>query len=225
MAQVPTRTAYYPGAHNRYQAFVSAHPEAEQFGTTTEKELPWTLIAGVNPDATDDLCFTTEAFCSLFAETNIDAASVPEYIDRAVDLANKHHWGTLNVTIIVHPTSMKDPAVAAAVERAVANLRYGTIGVNYWAGTGFVLCVTTWGAFPGHEIHDIQSGVGVVHNTLMFSRPQKSVLRAPFRSSPTPPWFVTRGKTALKVFPKLVDLEVSPSPWKAPGILWSAITG
>lgn len=225
LAQVPTRIAYYPGAHNRYQAFVSAHPEAEQFGTTTEKELPWTLIAGVNPDATDDLCFTTEAFCSLFAETNIDAASVPEYIDRAVDLANKHHWGTLNATIIVHPTSLKDPAVAAAVERAVANLRYGTIGVNYWAGTGFVLCVTTWGAFPGHEMHDIQSGVGVVHNTLMFSRPQKSVLRAPFRSSPTPPWFVTRGKTARKVFPKLVDLEVSPSPWKVPGILWSAIIG
>ena len=225
LAQVPTRIAYYPGAHNRYQAFVSAHPEAEQFGTTTEKELPWTLIAGVNPDATDDLCFTTEAFCSLFAETTIDAASVPEYIDRAVDLANKHHWGTLNATIIVHPTSLKDPAVAAAVERAVANLRYGTIGVNYWAGTGFVLCVTTWGAFPGHEMHDIQSGVGVVHNTLMFSRPQKSVLRAPFRSSPKPPWFVTRGKTARKVFPKLVDLEVSPSPWKVPGILWSAITG
>ena len=225
LAQVPTRIAYYPGAHNRYQAFVSAHPEAEQFGTTTEKELPWTLIAGVNPDATDDLCFTTEAFCSLFAETNIDAASVPEYIDRAVDLANKHHWGTLNATIIVHPTSLKDPAVAAAVERAVANLRYGTIGVNYWAGTGFVLCVTTWGAFPGHEMHDIQSGVGVVHNTLMFSRSQKSVLRAPFRSSPKPPWFVTRGKTARKVFPKLVDLEVSPSPWKVPGILWSAIIG
>jgi len=225
LAQVPTRIAYYPGAHNRYQAFVSAHPEAEQFGTTTEKELPWTLIAGVNPDATDDLCFTTEAFCSLFAETNIDAASVPEYIDRAVDLANKHHWGTLNATIIVHPTSLKDPAVAAAVERAVAHLRYGTIGVNYWAAPGFVLCVTTWGAFPGHEMHDIQSGVGVVHNTLMFSRPQKSVLRAPFRSSPKPPWFVTRGKTARKVFPKLVDLEVSPSPWKVPGILWSAMTG
>jgi len=225
LTQVPTRTAYYPGAHNRYQTFVSTHPEAEQFGTTTEKELPWTLIAGVNPDDTDDLCFTTEAFCSLFAETNIDAASVPEYIDRAVDLANKHHWGTLNATIIVHPTTLKDPAVAAAVERAIANLRYGTIGVNYWAGTGFVFCVTTWGAFPGHEMHDIQSGVGVVHNTLMFSRPQKSVLRAPFRSSPTPPWFVTRGKTARKVFPKLVDLEISPSPWKVPGILWSAITG
>lgn len=225
LARVPSRTAYYPGAHDRYQTFVSAHPEAEQFGSSTGKELPWTLITGVNPEATDDLCFTTEAFCSLFAETSISATNVPEYIDRAVEHANEHHWGTLNATIIVHPASLKDPATAAAVERAVANLRYGTIGVNYWAGTGFAICVTTWGAFPGHTIDDIQSGIGVVHNTLMFSRPQKSVLRAPFRSTPTPPWFVTRGKTARKVFPKLVALEASPSPWKVPGIFWSAITG
>ncbi len=225
LAQVPSRTAYYPGARDRFQSFVAAHPEAEQFGASTEKELPWTLIADVNPEAADDPCFTTEAFCGLFAETNINATNVPEYIDRAVDLANKRIWGTLNATIIVHPASLKDPAIASALERAVANLRYGTIGVNYWAGTGFALCVTTWGAFPGHTIDDIQSGIGVVHNTLMFSRPQKSVLRAPFRSTPTPPWFVTHGKAATRVFPKLVSLEASPSPWKVPAIFWSAITG
>src|SRR6266567_733829 len=225
LAQVPSRSAYYPGARERLQAFIAAHPEAEQYGASTEKELPWTLIAGVNPEATDDLCFTTEPFCSLFSETTVTATSVPEYIDRAVDLANERLWGTLNVTIIVHPASLKDPAIAAALERAVANLRYGTIGVNYWAGAGFALCATTWGAFPGHAINDIQSGIGVVHNTLMFSRPQKSVLRAPFRSTPIPPWFVTRGQTARKVFPKLVSLEASPSPWKVPAILWSAITG
>ena len=63
LAQVPSRTAYYPGAHDRYRTFVSAHPEAEQFGKSTNKELPWTLITGVDPEATDNLCFTTEAFC------------------------------------------------------------------------------------------------------------------------------------------------------------------
>ena len=59
----------------------------------------------------------------------------------------------------------------------------------------------------------------------MFSRPQKSVLRAPFRSTPTPPWFATRSKTAAKVFPKLVDLEAFPSPWTVPAVLWAAIVG
>ncbi|GAC1567366.1 MAG: hypothetical protein NVS3B14_13210 [Ktedonobacteraceae bacterium] len=131
----------------------------------------------------------------------------------------------MNATILVHPTSLKDPQVKEAVERAVANLHYGTVGVNYWAGTGFALGTTTWGAFPGHALNDIQSGRGVVHNTLMFARPQKSVLRAPFRSFPKPTWFVTQGKIARKVFPKIVTFDAAPSPWKVPGILWSAIAG
>ncbi|HET9918822.1 MAG TPA: aldehyde dehydrogenase family protein [Ktedonobacteraceae bacterium] len=223
LAKVPPRAAYYPGAHDRQRMFVAAHPEAEQYGTVSEGQLPWTLISGVDPANEDDVCFTTEAFCGLFSETALDATSIPTYIDRAVAFANEQLWGTLNVTLLVHPASLKDPAIAAAVERAVANLRYGTIGLNYWAGAGFPLAVTTWGAFPGHDIYDIQSGNGVVHNTLMFSRPQKSVIRAPFRSPLTPPWFVTRGSAARKMFPKLIDMEASPSPWKVPGIVLAAL--
>jgi len=224
LKKVPTRVSYYPGAEDRQKMFVAQHPNAEQIGTANAQELPWTLIADVDAQQVDDVCFTTEAFCGLFAETTLEAASVVEYIDKAVAFANEDLWGTLNATILVHPTSLKDRVIAAAVERAIANLRYGSIGLNYWAGTSFALCSTTWGAFPGHPINDIQSGNGVVHNTLMFSRPQKSVLRAPFRSTPTPPWFATHGKTAAKVFPKLVDLEANPSPWKVPGILLAALT-
>ena len=223
LASIPPRNAYYPGAHARQQRFVAEHPDAEQFGAASGEQLPWTLIANVDPQQADDVCFTTEAFCGLFAETALEASNTADYIDRAVEFCNEQVWGTLNATILVHPTSLKDPQVAAAVERAVAKLRYGTVGVNYWAGTGFVLGTTTWGAFPGHELHDIQSGTGVVHNTLMFSRPQKSVLRAPFRSTPIPPWFVTRGHVGRRIFPKLVDFEAAPSPLKVPGIVLAAM--
>jgi acyl-CoA reductase-like NAD-dependent aldehyde dehydrogenase len=225
LAKVPPRAAYYPGAKERQQAFLAAHPEAEQFGRPGGEQLPWTLIPGVDSGNQDDICFTTEAFCSLFAETALDAASVADYIDRAVAFANEQLWGTLSATIIFHPASLKDPAVASAVERAIANLRYGTISVNDWTGTGFALGVTTWGAFPGHNIDNIQSGTGVVHNTLMFSRPQKSVLRVPFRSALTPPWFVTQGRVAQKLFPKLCRFEASPSPWKLPSLMWAAMRG
>jgi acyl-CoA reductase-like NAD-dependent aldehyde dehydrogenase len=225
LAQVPPRTAFYPGAHERHRAFVAAHPEAEQFGAPTDEQLPWTLIAGVDPGNEDEICFTTEAFCGLFAETALDAASVPEYIDRAVEFANERLWGTLNTTIIVHPGSLKDAAVAAALERAIANLRYGTVAVNYWAAAGFAFAATTWGAFPGQSLADIQSGKGVVHNTLMFSYPQKSVVRAPFRITPTPAWFVTRGRVGRKVFQKMTEFQASPSPWKIPGIMWSVMRG
>jgi hypothetical protein len=158
LARIPPRVAYYPGALERHKHFVEEHPEAERIGTSAEQQLPWTLIAGVDPESIDDVCFTTEAFCSLFAETALEAASVPAYIDRAVAFANQHLWGSLNATILVHPASLKDAEIAAAIEQAVANLRYGTVGINFWAGAGFTLGATTWGAFPGHEIHNIQSG-------------------------------------------------------------------
>ncbi len=223
LGKLPTRDAYYPGAQQRQHLFVEAHPDAEQFGLGDEKRLPWTLITDVDAQREDDICFTTEAFCGLFAETTLVATSVVDYIDQAVQFANERLWGSLNATIIVHPKSLQEPGVAAAIERALANLRYGTIGINYWGGVSFTLGVTTWGAFPGDAINDVRSGVGVVHNTLMFSQTQKSILRGPFRSIPTPPWFALRGSSASKVFPKLVELEVAPTPWKVPGILWSAL--
>lgn len=83
----------------------------------------------------------------------------------------------------------------------------------------------TWGAYPGHPIYDIQSGNGVVHNSLMFAQPQKSVLRSSFRSTPTPTWFASEYSKARKVFPKLVKFEASPSLLKVPGIMWAALKG
>jgi len=149
---------------------------------------------------------------------------VPEFIDRAVAFCNRTVWGTLNVTLLVHPESMKDPGIAAAVERAVADLRYGTVSINIWAAAGYGLVVTPWGAHPGHTSQDIQSGVGVVHNTLMFSRSQKTVVRAPFYVWPKPVWFATH-KTAHRVTPKLVDFEAAPSMAKLPAIMGLAVRG
>ena len=223
LTHIPPRTAYYPGALERHKRFIQEHPESEQIGSSSGQELPWTLIAGVDPESVDDVCFTTEAFCSLFAETALEAEGVPEYIDKAVAFANQHIWGSLNATIIVHPESLKNTEIKESVERAIANLKYGTVGINIWAGAGFTFGTTTWGAFPGNKLHNIQSGVGVVHNTLMFSRPQKSVLWGPFRGALTPPWFVTHGKIARKLFPKLVAFEASPSPLKVPGIMAAAL--
>src|SRR5438132_10067293 len=113
LSRIPPRAAYYPGAHERHQTFVAEHPEAEQFGTPTNGQLPWTLIAGVDPGNAEDVCFTTEVFCSLFADTPIEAASVPEYIEPAVAFDNEHRRGTLSATIIVHPRSHTDPPIAA----------------------------------------------------------------------------------------------------------------
>lgn len=221
--RIPTRQAYYPGALDRYQDFVDAHPEAESHGRPESGALPWTLIPDVEPNE-DEITLNTEAFCSVMAETALEADSTAEFLDKAVELCNERIWGTLNVTLIVHPASMVDGEARAAYDRALADLRYGTIAINCWAAVGYGLVSTPWGAYPGHDLYDIQSGSGVVHNTLMFDRVEKAVVRTPFRMIPKPAWFATH-KTGDKMGRKITDFEAAPSVVKLPGIFWHALRG
>lgn len=224
LAITPERPAYYPGASDRWEAFLQHHPEATQV-TDGDGTVPWTLIEGLRAEATGDVCFTTESFTGLFAEATIPPSrSTEEYLRSAVEFCNDELWGTLGATIIVHPKSMKDPAVRRAVHEAVADLRYGTVCINAWSGVGYFATSTTWGAFPGHHRTDIQSGNSVVHNTFMFSRPQKTVLWAPFRTPVKPLWFSTHG-TRHHVTEKMVSMDAEPSWLKVPGIFWSALRG
>ena len=222
LAQITPRRAYYPGAGERCAAFVAAHPEAEELGTGPEDALPWTFIRGVPPGHTDDICFNVESFCGQVAETALTASSTAAFVDAATEFCNDVVWGTLGATLIVSPASLKDHAVVAAVERAVAHLCYGSIGVNLWHGLSFAMGSTTWGAYPGHPRTDIQSGTGVVGNAAMFDRPQKSVVRGPFRSRPKPPWFATAPE-AYDVMRRFVAFEAEPSAARIPGMLLSAM--
>ena len=222
LAESPQRKPYYPGARERWELFVAAHSEAETYGDASDGQVPWTLIPNLDPTHPDDIAFKTEAFNGVFTEMGMDAADVGDYLDRAVDFCNEHLWGTLSATIFVHPKSLKDPATAAAVDRAVANLRYGTIGVNVWAGTGYGLGSTTWGAFPGHALNDIQSGRGVVHNTYMLEQPQKTVIRAGFRMGKKPPMSYD-WSTAPQMMRRLLKLEAHGDWSQLPGIVLDGI--
>ena len=174
------------------------------------------------PGHTDDICFNVESFCGEVAETALTAPSVAAFVDAATSFCNDVVWGTLGATLIVSPASLKDHAVAEAVDRAVADLRYGSIGVNLWHGLSFAMGCTTWGAYPGHPRTDIQSGTGVVGNAAMFDRPQKSVVRGPFRSRPKPPWFATAPE-AYDVMRRFVAFEAEPSAARIPGLLLAAM--
>ncbi len=225
LAATPPRSPYYPGARERLNRCAIVHPERiERFGADAFGRLPWALVPGLDPAARDEICFETEVFAGLFAETAVSARTVPEFLARAVAFANERLWGTLSASLIVHPATLRDRQAAAAVERAIADLRYGTVTINQWPAVGYGLVVTPWGAFPGDDLYDVQSGIGVVHNTLMFSRPQKSVVRVPFRVWPKPPWFVTH-RTAHELAERLTDFEIAPSAAKLPAIVWTAARG
>jgi hypothetical protein len=229
LAETPTRRAYYPGAAERMERFLEAHPEGERYGAppdpgAADVRLPWVLLPELDPEREDDVAFRIEAFCSLFGEAPLEAPSAATFLDRAVAWCNETLWGTLNVTLIVHPDSLDDPETRAAFERAVEELRYGTVSINHWAAVGYGLAITPWGAFPGHTPDDVQSGVGFVHNTLLFERAQKVVIRSPFRATPKPPWFVSH-KTVGGLAQDLADFERAPGFTRLPGIFWKALRG
>ena len=133
-----------------------------------------------------------------------------------------------------HPRSA--PPEATPFEDALAELRYGTITVNAWTGVGYLTAAATWGAFPGHTLADVQSGIGVVHNAVLLADPERTVLRGPFRPaprallrgelsmSPKPPWFVTN-KTAATTGRRLVEFAARPRLSALPGIFLSALRG
>ena len=206
------RSAWYPDAAARYEGFIARHPEARLSGRREPgpggERLPWALIPGLDPGVAEDVCFTSEAFCGVFAETALPAPDAAGFLGRAVEFANGTLWGTLNATILVHPATEREPGVAAALDRAIAELRYGTVAVNGWAALGYGLVVTPWGAFPGSDPSDIQSGTGFVHDTMMFSRAQKTVIHAPFRPLIKPVWFAGH-RTTHRLAPRLARFEAA----------------
>jgi acyl-CoA reductase-like NAD-dependent aldehyde dehydrogenase len=210
LAQTRARKAYYPGAEKRYAEFLDKYPRAKGVGPTLEGSVPWTVIPDVTPDDGEH-ALTHEAFCGVLAEVTLDANDAPSFLERAVPFANDRCWGTLSCSLFAHGFTMRDHG--AEIEKAIADLRYGAVGVNCWSALAYALVVTSWGAWPGSAPEDIRSGVGVVHDALLFDHPQKSVVRAPFRIRPTPAWFVDH-KNLEALARRLLRYEAAPS-WGA----------
>ena len=227
LAELPGREPYYPGAEDRVEA---AQDGAQRF---VEAEPTHTAIVEVAAD--DEAAFQTEVFANALAVTTLPGGDDPgEWLDRAVDFCNERVAGTLGITILIHPRTLR--RLGDRFWDAVARLRYGTIGVNIWSGVGFFVAGASWGAFPGHARDDIQSGTGVVHNAYLFGEPQKTVIQGPFapfprslllgeaHAAPRPIWFVTndQAETAAR---RLLDFTVDPSPLRLPGIVSAALRG
>jgi len=234
MRSIPRREPYYPGAAQRQHDAMAAHPEAELLDEPRTVDVPRALITGLDPAKTDEYCFTHEFFSNVLSVTSLRGKSAAEFLRTAVHFVNENLWGTLGVNLIIHPKTIKE--LGPALEDAIAELRYGCIGVNAWIGVGFLLSETPWGAFPGHARNDIRSGIGVAHNLLLFDKPQKAVIRQPFypfprnllkgemHLSPKPAWFVTH-KRADVVGRRFTRFEARPKVRDLPALFFAAMRG
>jgi len=221
LGSLPSRLAYYPGAVERWGWFVDSHPDVEMFGAAGDGIVPAALLLGVDPD-TDHLAFTEEAFCSVSATTELPGDDAADFLAGAVAFCNEKVMGTLNVSILIDPSTLE--TLSDAVDTAVADLEYGAVGVNIWGGASYALGTTLWGGYPGATLEDIQSGTGFVHNGRLIDRPQKTVLWAPFRPFPKPPWFITHRSTnkAMRYF---AEFEADPSVLRLMRVGMAALRG
>lgn len=201
------RPEYYPGAAQRRTALAGV-------------ETPLRTIKHVNAAELDDPAFSTETFSGVLACMEL-SGDLHAYVHKAVQFANERLHGTLGANIIVHPATMREHP--ELIDEAIAQLRYGTIGLNVWTGAGFLIPEAPWGAYPGHTLEEAGSGIGVVHNSYLLERTEKTVLRAPFRPfprsvrsgemnfMPTPPWYVT-SRSQADVGKALCDFDLTHSP-------------
>ncbi len=221
LAATPTRTAYYPNAQQTWERFTNKYPSATKLGAPKEGELPWTVLEGVSATR-GEYALENEPWCGIFSFVDIDASDAQTFLEEAVSFANDRCWGTLSINVLIDPSTEK--LLGERFERAIADLRYGAIGINCWTGLNYGLVNATWGAFPGHPLDDIQSGQGVVHNGLLLDFPEKSVVRAPFVMKPTPAWF-TDHKNNLALGRVLTAFEQKPSLLRLPKVIVAALKG
>jgi aldehyde dehydrogenase (NAD(P)+) len=219
---VPPRKAYYPGAFERYDHLVGGR--GEKLGKAKIDELPWALMFGLDSKDKDERLFSTEPFCPIVSETSLDELDPAAFLKAATDFANDRLWGTLSAVVVIHPKTERDPQVAAALDAAVADLRYGAVGINHWSALVYATVNPPWGAHPSSTLENIQGGLGWVHNTYMLEGIEKAVMRGPITVTPKPPWFVTHKKSHI-VAEKMVALEAEPSWLKVPGVALAALGG
>ncbi len=229
LAAAPDRRPFYPGTQERQDTFRADNPDAEAIPGPQDR----TLLVDVDPDS-DHPAFHDEMFGPIYVTTALDGADPADFLAKAVEFANEHLHGNLGANIIVHPQTAKD--LGPHLEQAIADLKYGCIGVNVWSAFAFLSPRAAWGAYPGNTADDIQSGTGVVHNALLFDSSQKSVARAPFRPfqrslghpleglTVKPPWFLNN-RTALKTARAFTMFAADPHPRRLPSIFAPAVRG
>jgi aldehyde dehydrogenase (NAD(P)+) len=224
LGSVRPRLAYYPGAQDRYAALTRGKEQVSRLGQGDPTHLSWTLIRGLDAASDNEPLFSTEPFCSLLSEVALPEHDPAGFLKAATAFCNNKLWGTLSASLYIHPKTEQGSEVKAALDLAVAELRYGLVGINHWPGVAYGAMTPPWGGHPSATLANIQSGLGFVHNTFMLEGIEKGILRGPLTVFPKPPWFVTN-KSAHKVAERIVRFETEPSWLKVPGIALTALFG
>ena len=224
LERTPARRAWYPGSDDRVADVAAHYPKAQKLADGAR------LLVDIKADEDASHLETTESFSPVLGVIEV-AGTGQAFLDAAVATVNADFLGTLGANVLIAPADRKK--LGAGFDTAIAELRYGSIAINSWTGFAFLAAGASWGAFPGHRLDDVQSGIGVVHNALLLDHTERTVVTGPFRPFPRsvaggefalfpkPPWFVT-ARSATRTGELLTRFAQKPSWLKMPGIFISA---
>jgi aldehyde dehydrogenase (NAD(P)+) len=225
LERVPGRAPWYPGSDDRVGQACASYPGAEKLGANGGR-----LLVDIHADDDASTLQTTEYFSPVLGVIELPGTG-QAFLDTAVETVNRDFAGTLGANILGLPSTMTK--LGSGFDNALDRLDYGTIAVNTWTALGFLTPGAPWGAFPGHTLQNVQSGIGVVHNALLLDGTEKTIARGPFRPFPRsalhgefalfpkPPWFVT-ARSARTTGRLLSQFAAAPSWAKMPAIFISA---
>lgn len=213
--QTPTRPAYYPGAHERFEKY-AGHP-----AETKNDHLPWTLLTDQSIKQRPEL-FEEESFVCVCAETALESSNPQTFLEEAVEFANDRLSGTLCASLTVPQSFRKRNA--ALLENCLQQLKYGSICLNQWSGLAYGLISPPWGAYPGATLQNVQSGIGSVHNTYLLDNYEKTVLEGPLINFPKPIWF-SNHSNGISVARRLLSLYHRSTLLKLPALFAAALRG
>ncbi|TFB75912.1 aldehyde dehydrogenase family protein [Cryobacterium glaciale] len=229
LAAAPVRAAWYPGSDDRMRAARAAYPAARSLaGGRVVVAAADAAVSAASASPEDMLI--TEYFAPVLGVLELPGTG-QAFLDTAVETVNRDFLGTLGANILGRPGTIRQ--LGPGFELAVARLRYGTIAINAWTGVGFLSAAAPWGAFPGHTLANVGSGIGVVHNALLLDEVERTVVRGPFRPFPRsilhgdwallpkPPWFVS-ARSGARTARLLTEFAAHPSARKLPRILAAA---
>ena len=231
LATASARPAWYPGSDERMRAARAAYPSARTIPGGRLIVAAADAPVGAALASTEDM-LTTEYFAPVLGVLELPGSG-QAFLDTAVATVNRDFLGTLGANILGLPGTIR--RLGPEFERAVARLRYGTIAINAWTGVGFLSAAAPWGAFPGHTLENVGSGLGVVHNALLLDEVERTVVRGPFRPFPRslahgewallpkPPWFVS-ARSGARTARLLTEFAAEPSARRLPRILAAAFS-
>ncbi|MGB1234864.1 MAG: aldehyde dehydrogenase family protein [Planktomarina sp.] len=225
-----TRPTWYPGSDKRMADYAYHGGDVDRVsrGSATPA-----MVIGEMPDRSANQ--STEVFGPAFGVKKLEAPTAEAFLIAAIEYSNSELWGTLGANIVIHPKTIQQIG-KQRFDEILGDLKYGTIAVNTWTGLGFLITACPWGAYPGHTLDDVGSGIGTVHNSFMMEKTEKVIVRAPWRPFPRgllsgqltllprPPFFITN-KKQHKLGPLLIKFQFKPSFLKLPRIFLNALLG